>query len=84
MRGPNLCDRDGLRSGRRLRAARVAAHAVGNDEQVALYVAPQDARARQARLGYPQRLRQLGDDEVVLVLFAHLAAVGLAARGYLE
>ena len=59
-------------------AGPVAAHAVGDQEEVAPVAAVLRLRLRQAGLADPERAGQLGDQEVVLVGRADLAAVGEA------
>ena len=59
-------------------AGLVAAHAVGDEEEVGAVAAVLRPRLRQAALADPERPGQFGNQEVVLVGRADLAAVGEA------
>src|SRR5207247_169436 len=56
----------------------VAAHAVGDQEEVAVVTAVVGVVLRQARLADPQRASQLGDEELVLVGRTDLAWIAQA------
>ena len=62
----------------------MAAHAVGDQQDVGAVAAVLRLRLRQAALADPERAGQLGDQEVVLVGRADLALVGKAEAPHAE
>ena len=74
-----LLDRDD-RQGARVLAALVAAHAVGDEEQVPVFLAELRLGFRQARLPDAHRLGELGDEELILIRRTHATLVGDAER----
>jgi hypothetical protein len=60
----------------RMFTAGLAAHAVRDDEEVTSVVAVLGARLGQARLLHVHRLRQHGNEELILVLLADAPPVG--------
>ena len=70
------------RQGAGVLAARVPAHAVRHDKQVALVLTLLKLRQGQAGCFHLQRLEQLSDQELVLVALPHLAGIRQSGAAY--